>query len=169
MPHPRRVSSRRGRGQNPLRGSSGRESLPQGRKPSGVTRPHQPHKNVHRRSRPSNLSQPGVEPEKGSHCRTLGGKPQVPQDQRHSSHTKRGSARAHPTPSRRRGRRQISTGTERKKPHTQKQGPQPKHRRLAIVGEREVENRQTEQKRVHHKGSQGIEAKIPKKEQKSPN
>ena len=51
----------------------------------------------------------------------------------------------------------------------QRWGPQPKPRRLAIVGEREAENRQTEQKRVHHKSSQGIEAKISKKEQKSPN
>ena len=51
----------------------------------------------------------------------------------------------------------------------QRWGAQPKHKRLAIVVEREAEDRQTEQKRVHHKGSQGIEAKIPKKEQKSPN
>ena len=58
--------------------------------------------------------------------------------------------------------------THRNRDH-QRWGPQPKHRRLAIVGEREAENRQTEQKRVHHKGSQGIEEQIPKKEQKSPN
>ena len=57
--------------------------------------------------------------------------------------------------------------THRNRDH-QRWGPQPKHR-LAIVGEREAENRQTEQKRVHHKGSQGIEEKIPKKEQKSLN
>ena len=145
---------------------AGEAALAQGRKPSGVPRPNQPHKNVHRRSRPSNLSQPGAEPEKGSHCRTISGKPQVPKDQRHSSHTKRGSARGE--------EEDTAPPTQKETPHTenrdhQRWGPQPKHRRLAIVGEREAENRQTEQKRVHHKGSQGIEAKIPKKEQKSPN
>ena len=58
--------------------------------------------------------------------------------------------------------------THRNRDH-QRWGLQPKHRRLAIGEEREAENRQTERKRAHHKGSQGIEAKIPKKEQKSPN
>ena len=51
----------------------------------------------------------------------------------------------------------------------QRWGPQLKHTTLATVGEKEAENRQTEQKRLHQKRSLGIEAKIPKKEQKSPN
>ena len=153
--------------------------LAQGRKPSRVPRPHQPHKNVHRRSRPSNLSQPGAEPEKGSHCRTLSGKPQVPhvrtpwtkgtaatpkEAQQESIPPPAGGEEEDKAPPAQKERNL----THRNRDH-QRWGPQPKHRRLAIVGEREAENRQTEQKRVHHKGSQGTEVKIPKKEQKSPN
>ena len=48
-------------------------------------------------------------------------------------------------------------------------GLQPKHTRLATGGEREEEKRQTEQKRQHQQCRLGIKAKIPKKEQKSPN
>ena len=50
----------------------------------------------------------------------------------------------------------------------QRWGPQPKPRRLAIVGEREAKNRQTEQKRVHHMGSKGIEAKNSKERAEVP-
>ena len=42
-------------------------------------------------------------------------------------------------------------------------GLQLKHTRLATLGEREEENRKTEQKRQHQKCSLGIKAKIPKK------
>ena len=134
----------------------GEAALAQGRKPSSVPRLHQLHKKkkkkkVHRRSRPSNLRKAGAEPEQVSHRRTRSGKPQVPQDQRHNSHTKRGSGGAYPTPSRRRGRRQSSAAQKKRNPthinrDHQRWGPQPKHKRLAIVGEREAENRQTEQK-----------------------
>ena len=48
-------------------------------------------------------------------------------------------------------------------------GQQLKHTRLATGGEREEEKRQMEQKRQHQKCRLGIKAKIPKKEQKSPN
>ena len=48
-------------------------------------------------------------------------------------------------------------------------GLQPKHTRLATGGEREEEKRQMEQKRQHQQCRLGIKAKIPKKEQKSPN
>ena len=48
-------------------------------------------------------------------------------------------------------------------------GQQLKHTRLATGGEREEEKRQTEQERQHQKCRLGIKAKIPKKEEKSPN
>ena len=52
---------------------------------------------------------------------------------------------------------------------TRDDGQQLKHTMLATGGEREEEKRQMEQKRQHQKCSLGIKAKIPKKEQKSPN
>ena len=52
---------------------------------------------------------------------------------------------------------------------TRDSGQQLKHTRLAAEGEREEEKRQTEQKRQHQKCRLGIKAKIPKKEDKSPN
>ena len=48
-------------------------------------------------------------------------------------------------------------------------GQQLKHTRLATGGEREEEKRQTEQKRQHQTCRLGMKAKIPRKEQKSPN
>ena len=48
-------------------------------------------------------------------------------------------------------------------------GQQLKHTSLATGGEREEEKRQTEQKRHHQKCRLGTKAKIPKKEEKSPN
>ena len=49
-------------------------------------------------------------------------------------------------------------------------GQQLKHTTLATGGEREEEKKQTEQnKRQHQKCRLGIKAKIPKKEEKSPN
>ena len=56
-------------------------------------------------------------PRRVASCMTRSGKPQVPQEKGQSSHTKRGSVRAYPTPSRRRGRRHSSAATE-KNPHT---------------------------------------------------
>ena len=86
-------------------------------------------------------------------------------------------AQQEPTPHPARGEEEDTappSQKERKTPHTytgttRDGGPQLKHTRLATGGEREAENRQTEQKKLHQKRSLGIEAKIPKKEQKSPN
>ena len=117
-----------------------------------------------------------MEPEKGIQLHDTQRKTADAPGKRQSSHTKRGSARAYSTPSRRRGRRHSSAATERKKEMlhtstgtTRDGGPQLKHTSLATVGEREAENRQMKQKWLHQKRSLGIEAKIPKKEQKSPN
>ena len=93
-------------------------------------------------------------PERVASGMTRSGKPQMPQEKMLSSHTKRGSATAYPTPSR---RTNTYTGT------TRDGGQQLKYPRLATLGEREEEKRQAEQKRQHHKCSLGIKAKIPKK------
>ena len=79
--------------------------------------------NVHCRSSSANLSQLGVEPEKGSQLHDTQRKTAGAPGKRQSSYTKRGLARAYPTPSRRRGRRHSSAATERKKPYTHIQGP----------------------------------------------
>ena len=107
-----------------------------------------------------------MEPKKGSQLHDTQRKTAGAPGKMQSSHTKRGSARADPTPSRRRGRRHSTATTET--PHTytgttRDGGLQLKHTWLATVGEREEENRQTEQKRQHQKCSLGIKAKIPKK------
>ena len=108
-----------------------------------------------------------MEPKKGSQLHDMQRKTAGAPGKMQSSHTKGGSARAYPTPSRRRGRRHSTAATE-ETPHTytgttRDGGLQLKHTRLATVGEREEENRQTEQKRQHQKCSLGIKAKIPKK------
>ena len=149
-----------------------RKSTAHGRKPSGVSghlyqdTPN-PMLNVHCRSRSANRSQLGVEPKKGSQLHDTQQKTAGAPGKMQSSHTKRGSARAYPTPSRRRGRRHSTAATERNPTHiyrdTRDGGLQLKHTRLATVGDREEENRQTEQKRQHQKCSLGIKAKIPKK------
>ena len=122
LPHPLRV-------QNPYGEAAERgAALAQGRKPRGVSRHlHQdtanPSLNVHCRRRSANLRQLGAEPEKGSQLHDTQRKTADAPVKRQSSHTKRGSARAYPTPSRRRGRRHSSAATERNKPYTHIQGP----------------------------------------------
>ena len=61
------------------------------------------------------------------------------------------------------------TGSQSYTLTTRDGGQQLKHTRLATGGEREEEKRQMEQKRQHQKSRLGIKAKIPKKEDKSPN
>ena len=119
------------------------------------------------RRRSANLRQLGVEPEKGSQLHDTQRKTADAPGKRQSSHTKRGSARAYPTPSRRRGRH-SSAATERKKETlhtstgtTRAGGPELEHTSLATAGEREAQNRQTEQKRLHQNRSLGIEARNP--------
>ena len=100
----------------------GEAALAQGRKPSGVTghlyqdTPN-PMLNLHCRSRSVNRSQLGVEPKKGSQLHDTQRKPAGAPGKMQSSHTKRGSARAYPTPSRRRGRRHSTAATERNPKH----------------------------------------------------
>ena len=111
LTHPPRV-------QNPEAGAA----LAQGRKPSGVSghlyqdTPN-PMLNVHCRSRSANRSQLGVEPKKGSQLHDTQRKTAGAPGKMQCSHTKRGSARAYPTPSRRRGRRHSTAATERNPTH----------------------------------------------------
>ena len=105
---------------------------------------------------------------------TRSGKPQMPQEKGRAVTPK--EAQQEPTPNPAGGEEEDTAPPPQKQytlhTHTgttRGGGPQLKHTRLATVGEREAENRQTEQKRLHQKRSLGIEAKIPKKEQKSPN
>ena len=65
------------------------------------------------RRRSANLRQPGEEPQKGSQLHDTQRKTADAPGKRKSSHTKRGSVRAYPTSSRRRGRRHSSGATER--------------------------------------------------------
>ena len=165
LTHPPRVQNPEGEA------AEGGAALAQGRKPSGVSghlyqdTPN-PMPNVHCRSRSANRSQLGVEPKKGSQLHDTQRKTTGAPGKMQSSHTKRGSARAYPTPSKRRGRRHSTAATET--PHTytgttRDGGLQLKHTRLTTIGGREEENRQTEQKRQHQKCGLGIKAKIPKK------
>ena len=96
---------------------------------------------------------------------TRSGKPQVPQEKCRAVTPK--EAQQEPTPHPAGGEEEDTalppqretqntyTGT------TRDGGLQLKHTRLATVGEREEENRQTEQKSQHQKCSLGIKAKIP--------
>ena len=99
----------------------GGAALAQGRKPSGLSghlyqdTPN-PMLNVHCRSRSANQSQLGVEPKKGSQLHDTQRKTAGAPGKMQSSHTKRGSARAYPTPSRRRGRHSTAA-TERNPTH----------------------------------------------------
>ena len=105
-----------------VQNTEGGAALTQGRKPSGVTEhlyqdtPY-PMLNVHCRSRSANRSQLGVEPKKGSQLHDTQWKTAGAPGKMQSSHTKRGSARAYPTPGRRRGRRHSTTATERNPTH----------------------------------------------------
>ena len=127
----------------------GGATLAQGRKPSGVSKnlyqdTANPTINAHCRSRSANLNQLGVEPEKGSQLHDTQRKTAGAPGKRQSSHTKRGSARAYPIPSRRRERRPLRRHRKKETPHTytgttRDGGPQLKHTRRATVGEREAE------------------------------
>ena len=143
------------KGAEPLRGSSGRGSCASTRKKhKGVTghlyqdNPNST-RNRHRRSRAANLSQPGVELQKGS---------QLHDTERLNRHTKGVPARACVTPRRRR-RRNSTAATERKTTNTKtgttrESGLQLKPLRPATLGERErerEEKRQAEQKRQYQK------------------
>ena len=100
--------------------------------------------NVHCRSRPVNLIQLGVEPEKGSQLQDTQRKTAGAPGKRQSSHTKRGSARAYPTPKQEeRKKTQLRRHRKKETPHTytgttRDGGPQLKHTRLATVGKREA-------------------------------
>ena len=103
---------------------------------------------------------------------THSGKPQVPQEKGRAVTPK--EAQQEPTPHPAGEEEDTAPPPQKETLHTYtgttRDGVQQlKHTRLATVGEREEENRQTEQKRQHQKCSLGIKAKIPKKEQKSPN
>ena len=108
LTHPPRVKNPEGEA------AEGGAELAQGRKPSGVTG-HL--RNLHCRSRSANRSQLGVEPKKGSQLHDMQRKTAGAPGKMQSSHTKRGSARAYPTPSRRRGRRHGTAATERNPKH----------------------------------------------------
>ena len=116
LTHPPRVQNPEGEA------AEGGAALAQGRKPSGVSGhlyqdiPN-PMLNVHCRSRSANRSQLGVEPKKGSQLHDTQRKTAGAPGKMQSSHTKRGSARAYPTPSRRRGRRHSTAATERNPTH----------------------------------------------------
>ena len=109
------------RAQNPEgEAAEGGDAQAQGRNPSEVTghlyqdTPN-PTLKLHCRRRSANRSQQGVEPQKGSQLhdtwrKTAGAPGNLP-----SSHTERGSVRAYPTPSRRRG---YTAPPPQKKPHT---------------------------------------------------
>ena len=98
---------------------------------------------------------------------TRSGKPQVPQEKCRAVTPK--EAQQEPTPHPAGGEEEDTAPPPQKEtPHTytgttRDGGLQLKHTRLATVGEREEENRQTEQKRQHQKCNLGIKAKIPKK------
>ena len=104
---------------------------------------------------------------------TLSRKPQEPQEKGRTATPK--EAQQEPTPHPAGGEEEETAPPPQKETlhtytgTTRYGGQQLKHTRLATVGEREEEKRQTEQKRQHQKCSLGIKAKIPKKEQKSPN
>ena len=104
---------------------------------------------------------------------TLSRKPQEPQEKRRIATPK--EAQQEPTPHPAGGEEEDTAPPPQKETldtytgTTRDGGQQLKHTRLATVGEKEEEKRQTEQKRQHQKCSLGIKAKIPKKEQKSPN
>ena len=106
-------------------------------------------------------------PRRVASYRTRSGKPQVPQEKRRAVTLK--EAQQEPTPHPAGGEEEDTAPPPQKEtPHaytgtTRDGGLQLKHTRLATVGEREEENRQTEQKRQHQKCSLGIKAKIPKK------
>ena len=106
-------------------------------------------------------------PRRVASCMTRSGKPQVPQEKCRAVTPK--EAQQEPTQHPARGEEEDTAPSPQKEtPHTNKGttrdcGLQLKHTRLATVGEREEENRQTEQKREHQKCSLGIKAKIPKK------
>ena len=98
---------------------------------------------------------------------TRSGKPQVPQEKCRAVTPKEAQQEPNPHPA---GGEEEDTAPppQKETPHTdtgttRDSGLQLKHTRLATVGEREEENRQTEQKRQHQKCSLGIKAKIPKK------
>ena len=116
LTHPPRVQNPKGEA------AEGGAALAQGRKPSGATghlyqdTPN-PMLNLHCRSRSTNRSQLGVEPKKGSQLHDMQQKTAGDPGKMQSSHTKRGSARAYPTPSRRRGRRHSTAATERNPKH----------------------------------------------------
>ena len=139
LPHPPRVQNPDGEA------AEGGAALAQGRKPRGVSRhlyqdTANPTLNVHCRRRSANLRQLGVEPKKGSQLHDMQQKTADAPGKRQSSHTKRGSARAYPTPSRRRGRRHSSAATEINPTHIyrdhQRWGPAAKTHK-ATVGKRE--------------------------------
>ena len=134
--------------------------------PSGVSRhlyqdTANPTLNVHCRSRSANLSQLGVEPEKGSQLHDTqrktasapGKKAEQPHQKRLSKslpHTQQEERKTQHRLHRKEETPHTYTGT------TRDWGPQLKHTRLATVGEREAENKQMEQKRLHQKRSLGI-------------
>ena len=159
--HPPRVQNPEGEA------AEGGAALAQGRKPSGVSgnlyqdTPN-PMLNLHCRSRSANQSKLGVEPWKGSQLHDM----QVPQKKCRAVTPK--EAQQEPTPHPAGGEEEdTAPPLQKETPHTYTEttrdgGLQLKHTRLATVGEREEENRQTEQKRQHQKCSLGIKAKIPK-------
>ena len=111
-----------------------------------------------------------MESKKGSQLENRRG----PRKKAKQPHQKRLSKSLPHTQQEERKKTQLRRHRQKETPHTytgttRDGGPQLKHTRLTTTGEREVENRQTEQKRLHQKRSLGIEEKIPKKEQKSPN
>ena len=102
-------------------------------------------------------------PRRVASCRTRCGKPQAPQQKGTAATPK---AQQEPTPHPAGGEEEDTAPPSQKErnPTHIYRDHQLKHTRLATVGEREAEDRQTEQKRLHQKRSLGIEAKIPKKE-----
>ena len=147
LTHPPRV-------QNPEQeAAEGGAVLAQDRKPSGVSghlyqdTPN-PLLNVHCWSRSANRSQLGVEPKKGSQLHDTQRKPQVPQEKCRAVTPK--EAQQEPTPHPAGGEEEDTAPPPQKEtPHTytgttRDGGLQLKHTRLATVGEREEENRQTE-------------------------
>ena len=167
LTHPPRVQNPEGEA------AEGGAALAQGRKPSGVSghlyqdTPN-PMLNVHCRSMSANRSQLGVEPKKGSQLHdTQRENRRCPRKKAEQSHQKR--LKQEPTPHPAGGEEEDTAPPPQKEtPHTntgttRDGGLQLKHTRIATVGEREEENRQTEQKRQHQKCSLGIKAKIPKK------
>ena len=105
-------------------------------------------------------------PRRVASCMTRSGKPQVPQEKCRAVTPK--EAQQEPTPHPAGGEEKTAPPPQKETPNTytgttRDGGLQLKHTRLATVGEKEEENRQTEQNRQHQKCSLGIKAKIPKK------